>query len=54
VVFSKRWVVKRTFSWMNRHRRLSKDDERLTENNETVMYIAMFDLMSKRLAKAAK
>jgi len=52
VVLPKRWIVERTFGWMNRHRRLSKDYERLTENSETVMYIAMIDLMSKRLAKA--
>lgn len=39
---------------MNGHRRLSKDDERLTENSETVMHVAMIDLMSKRLVKAAK
>ena len=53
VILPKRWVVERTFAWMNRHRRLSKDYERLTENSEAVMYIAMIDLMSKRLAKAA-
>jgi putative transposase len=54
VVLPKRWVVERTFSWMNRHRRLSKDYERLTENSEAVMYIAMIDLMSKRMARAEK
>ena len=52
VVLPKRWIVERTFAWMNRHRRLSKDYERITENSEAVMYIAMIDLMSKRLAKA--
>lgn len=50
VVLPKRWIVERTFAWMNRHRRLSKDYERITENSEAVMYIAMIDLMSKRLA----
>lgn len=50
VVLPKRWIVERTFAWMNRHRRLSKDYERLTANCEAVMYIAMIDLMSKRLA----
>jgi len=50
VVLPKRWIVERTFAWINRHRRLSKDYERLTENSETALYIAMIDLMSKRLA----
>lgn len=50
VVLPKRWIVERTFAWMNRHRRLSKDYERRTENSEAVIYLAMIDLMSKRLA----
>ena len=50
VVLPKRWIVERTFAWMNRHRRLSKDYERLTENSEAVMYIGMIDLISRRLA----
>jgi putative transposase len=36
VVLPKRWVVERTFAWMNRHRRLSKDYERLTENRSGI------------------
>lgn len=51
VILPKRWIVERTFAWMNRHRRTSKDYEVLTENSEAVLYIAMIDLMSKRLAR---
>ncbi len=51
VVLPKRWVVERTFAWLNLHRRTSKDYERLTENSEAVLHIAMIDLMSRRLTK---
>lgn len=50
VVLPKRWIVERTFAWLNRHRRLSKDYERLPENSEMAIYIAMTDLMLRRLA----
>ena len=50
VILPKRWIVERTFGWLNRHRRLSKDYERLTENSEAAIYVAMIDLMTKRLA----
>lgn len=52
VILPKRWIVERTFAWMNLHRRTSKDYERLPENSQAVCFIAMIDLMSKRLAKA--
>jgi len=51
IILPKRWIVERTFAWMNRHRRTSKDYEVLPENSEAVLYIAMIDLISKRLAK---
>jgi len=51
VVVPKRWVVERTFGWLNNFRRLSKDYEELTETSETFIYIAMSITMAKRLAK---
>ncbi len=51
VILPKRWIVERTFAWLARYRRTSKDYERRTENSEAVMHIAMISLMSKRLAK---
>ena len=51
-ILPRRWVVERTFGWLGRHRRMSKDYEQLTENSEAMVLIAMINLMSKRLAKA--
>jgi len=45
-----RWIVERTFGWLNRSRRLSKDFEALPETTETWIRIAMIQLMTKRLA----
>jgi transposase len=46
----RRWVVERTFAWLGRGRRLSKDCEQLPENSEAVVYIGSIRLMLKRLA----
>lgn len=51
VVLPKRWVVERTFAWLGRSRRLSKDYEALCETAEAWIYIAMSHLMVKRLAR---
>ncbi|MGK7951209.1 MAG: transposase, partial [Xenococcaceae cyanobacterium] len=48
-VLPKRWVVERTFGWFGRYRRLSKDYEYLPNNSETMLYIAMINLMLRRL-----
>ena len=49
VVLPKRWIVERTFSWLNRNRRLSKDYERKIESSEAWLYLSMSILMLKRL-----
>ena len=53
VVIPKRWIVERTFGWLNRYRRLSKDDALLPETSEAVIQVAMIHLMIRRLARTA-
>ncbi len=48
-VLPKRWIVERTFGWLNKHRRLSKDYKTLTETSEAMVYVAMVRLMLARL-----
>jgi putative transposase len=49
-VLPRRWVVERTFAWLGRSRRLSKDYEGRPETHEAWVQIAMIHLMLKRLA----
>jgi putative transposase len=51
-VLPRRWVVERTFSWIDQNRRMSKDYERLTETSEAFIYVAMSRLMVRRLARS--
>jgi putative transposase len=51
-VLPRRWVVERTFSWIEHNRRMSKDYERLTETSEAFIYVAMSRLMVRRLVRS--
>ena len=53
VVLPRRWVVERTFAWLGKYRRLSKDYEALTDTSEAMIYAAMVHLMIRRLARQA-
>lgn len=48
-VQKRRWVVERTFAWMGRNRRLSKDYEFLPQNSAAYLYLAMSGLMLRRI-----
>ena len=51
VVLPKRWIVERTFGWLNQNRRLSKDYELLPEMSEVMIQGAMIRLMLQRLSQ---
>jgi putative transposase len=51
-VLPRRWVVERTFSWVDQNRRMSKDYEKLTATGEAFIYVAMSRLMARRLARS--
>lgn len=48
-VIPKRWIVERTFAWLNYSRRLSKDYEERTDMSEGMIYLSMTRLMLNRL-----
>jgi transposase len=43
--------IERTFSWIEKNRRMSKDYERLCASGEAFVYAAMIRLMTRRLAR---
>jgi putative transposase len=49
VIVAKRWIVERTFAWLGRCRRLSKDYERSPEVSETWIYVSMIQHMVRHL-----
>jgi putative transposase len=54
VVLPKRWMVERTFSWIGKFRRHSKDYERNPDSSKAMIHIAMTIRMLKLLEKKTK
>jgi putative transposase len=50
-VLPHRWKVERTFGWLGRSRRLSKDYEGTISSSEAMIKWSMVHLMSRRLTK---
>lgn len=44
-VLPKRWIVERTFAWLDTNRRNSKDYERLVETSQAMIYLSAIRLM---------
>ena len=49
VLLHRRWVVERTFAWLGRYRRLSKDREWYTASSESMVRVSMIHRMLNRL-----
>jgi putative transposase len=54
VLLPKRWVVERTFSWLNRWRRLSRDYEHRADSAESMVRIASIGRMLRHLSPSPK
>lgn len=50
-ILAKRWVVERTFAWLNNFRRLSQDYEIAVKSAENNVMLAYSSLLLRRLAK---
>ncbi len=50
VLLPKRWIVERTFGWLENYRGLAKDYEFCPRSSEGMIYMAMLHLMLKRIA----
>jgi transposase len=51
-VLPRRWVVERTFAWLNRCRRLAKDFENLNRNDLAFIKLASIRLMVRKLSNS--
>ncbi|MBV9038226.1 MAG: transposase, partial [Acidobacteriaceae bacterium] len=53
-VLPRRWTVERTFAWLGRWRRLSKDYEELPSTSESMIYAAMLGTLLRRSVRLTR
>ena len=51
LLLPRRWVVERTFGWLGKFRRLSRDYEEKPKNSKGWIFVAMIQLMVRRLGR---
>ena len=51
IVLPKRWIVERTFGWVNRARRLAKDFEALITSSQAWFMLSLAFLLVRRIAR---
>ena len=51
-VLPKRWIVERTFAWIGRYRRMSKDYEYKSHTSKIMLFLCLVRTFLKRLSKA--
>ncbi|MWK37161.1 transposase [Actinomadura sp. J1-007] len=52
MLVQRRWMIERTFAWLGKYRRLSKDYEYLAATSENVIYLAMSMILLHRITGA--
>jgi transposase len=53
IVLPRRWVIERSFGWLVKQRRLTRDHEKNPRHHEAFVYLAFIGVMTKRLTTEA-
>jgi hypothetical protein len=53
IVLPRRWVIERSFGWLVKQRRLTRDHEKNPRHHEAFVYLAFIGVMTRRLTSGA-